>query len=598
MRQRSHLRSLVLVGATVAWLSSPAAAQTPTRYVKSLSRAVGSYAGSQRTTLSFDFGHGFTEIDDIRIDWAGSVQPGTCQSASGQYPCGGEMLTDLPGDGYGHWLASTTDPTFDEEVPLSPLFNQSTSFLRDGAGTISLGLGSIGIPPEDSVLVWPQGEITRANLVVVGVAASTTCGDGVIDPLESCDDGNTTAGDGCNELCLVESFFQCSGEPSVCTPSPVGIRMVLPSDTIPLSETQGPRDVVADPAGDLFVAFIGSDHVARVAPGGETSVFIDTAIPPLGYLHSPAYLAVGAAGDLFVAESDAAFDRVLRRTADGSLTVVLDENGDGGANPLGDPQGLATDDAGNLYVSGYTHVFEVPPGGPPSVLLDPTGDGVTAPIGLQAPTVDGQGNVYVPDYAGKVVFKITAQGSVSVFVDATGNGSGYPLYGPRSVLAAPDGTLYIANQINDDVLAVDPTGTVSLVIGPDGDGLGHALVAPWGLALDPTGWLYVGGAGSDNVFEVDLKGGGAVRQILDADGDGQGNDFNGPRGIAVTPEGVVYVAGTYSANVFEITLDHPAAEPPAVPGLGTGMLGLLALALAAAGTWGARARLHHEGSAG
>ena len=43
------------------------------------------------------------------------------------------------------------------------------------------------------------------------------CGDGIIVAAdEGCDDGNTVDGDGCSSVCLVESGFNCSGEPSVC----------------------------------------------------------------------------------------------------------------------------------------------------------------------------------------------------------------------------------------------------------------------------------------------------------------------------------------------------------------------------------------------
>lgn len=45
----------------------------------------------------------------------------------------------------------------------------------------------------------------------------TVCGDGVIDsPPETCDDGNTSNGDGCSSVCAVSSGWTCSGEPSTC----------------------------------------------------------------------------------------------------------------------------------------------------------------------------------------------------------------------------------------------------------------------------------------------------------------------------------------------------------------------------------------------
>ena len=44
------------------------------------------------------------------------------------------------------------------------------------------------------------------------------CGDGTVDPMEKCDDGNTAGGDGCSPACNVEPGWTCTGTaPSVCT---------------------------------------------------------------------------------------------------------------------------------------------------------------------------------------------------------------------------------------------------------------------------------------------------------------------------------------------------------------------------------------------
>ncbi|WNG26075.1 DUF4215 domain-containing protein [Cystobacter fuscus] len=42
------------------------------------------------------------------------------------------------------------------------------------------------------------------------------CGDGVISPREECDDGNSTANDGCSATCGIEPAYGCTGEPSRC----------------------------------------------------------------------------------------------------------------------------------------------------------------------------------------------------------------------------------------------------------------------------------------------------------------------------------------------------------------------------------------------
>jgi fibro-slime domain-containing protein len=51
------------------------------------------------------------------------------------------------------------------------------------------------------------------------------CGDGVVGPTEACDDGNASDGDGCSARCKFEPGFQCTGEPSTCSPATCGNHM-------------------------------------------------------------------------------------------------------------------------------------------------------------------------------------------------------------------------------------------------------------------------------------------------------------------------------------------------------------------------------------
>ncbi len=44
-----------------------------------------------------------------------------------------------------------------------------------------------------------------------------TCGDGVVERSEQCDDGNTTNGDGCSRLCQIEANWDCPTEGKPCT---------------------------------------------------------------------------------------------------------------------------------------------------------------------------------------------------------------------------------------------------------------------------------------------------------------------------------------------------------------------------------------------
>jgi cysteine-rich repeat protein len=46
---------------------------------------------------------------------------------------------------------------------------------------------------------------------------SATCGNGIQDFGEQCDDGGTDSGDGCSSVCQVENGWMCAGTPSLCT---------------------------------------------------------------------------------------------------------------------------------------------------------------------------------------------------------------------------------------------------------------------------------------------------------------------------------------------------------------------------------------------
>jgi len=57
-----------------------------------------------------------------------------------------------------------------------------------------------------------------APAVTTLVGGGPTCGDGVVESPEVCDDGGTATGDGCDASCEVEAGWTCDGaDPTVCT---------------------------------------------------------------------------------------------------------------------------------------------------------------------------------------------------------------------------------------------------------------------------------------------------------------------------------------------------------------------------------------------
>ena len=53
--------------------------------------------------------------------------------------------------------------------------------------------------------------------VIHFTTGTAVCGDSQVGTGETCDDGNATAGDGCSDMCAIETGWTCSGTPSVCS---------------------------------------------------------------------------------------------------------------------------------------------------------------------------------------------------------------------------------------------------------------------------------------------------------------------------------------------------------------------------------------------
>jgi cysteine-rich repeat protein len=59
-----------------------------------------------------------------------------------------------------------------------------------------------------------------------GGIVAAVCGNGTLEALEKCDDGNQKGADGCGAACQIEAGFACAGAPSLCSknPSCVGLQ--------------------------------------------------------------------------------------------------------------------------------------------------------------------------------------------------------------------------------------------------------------------------------------------------------------------------------------------------------------------------------------
>ena len=243
-------------------------------------------------------------------------------------------------------------------------------------------------------------------------------------------------------------------------------------------------------------------------------------------------LAVDAAGNLYI--DDGQNHVVRKVNTAGIISTVAGNgspgfSGDGGpatSAQLNFPAGIALDSAGNLYIadSSNSRVRKVDPSGIITTYAGNgnvrySGDGVPAtttavdrPEGI---ATDSAGNVYVSETSSSRVRKIAPDGIISTVAGVTAGTNGFSgdggpataatLYGPVGLVVDPAGNLYIADNVNGRVRKVDAAGIITTYAGtgggtastPIGDG-GPATSAYIGVgkdvALDSAGNLYIAGS--------------------------------------------------------------------------------------------------------
>jgi hypothetical protein len=183
----------------------------------------------------------------------------------------------------------------------------------------------------------------------------------------------------------------------------------------------GPSGVVADAAGNLYVADTLNDTIRKVTSAGMVSTIAGAAgasgatdsLGTAARFFGPQGLAIDGTGDLYVADTN---NGTIRKvvTATGAVTTVAGLAGIAGsadgATSQGRfhyPSGVAVDSSGNLYVADTDNdaLREVSPSGAVTTIAGNAGtsgsaDGLGSAARFNFPTgiaVDNAGNIYVAD---------------------------------------------------------------------------------------------------------------------------------------------------------------------------------------------------------
>jgi serine/threonine-protein kinase len=279
------------------------------------------------------------------------------------------------------------------------------------------------------------------------------------------------------------------------------------------------RWMIAGAAALLLVSAIGvTGYLGTRASSASSSsmskpVSGQTVLPFNGidFRLSPGGVALDKAGDVFVT-SEGMYGRVVELPAGSSTPTVLPFSG------LYQPQGLAVDNAGAVYVADFNNrVIKLAAGSNNQTVLGFTG--LNYPEGV---AVDGQGDVYVVDRGNSRVLKLAPGSNTQTVLSFTG------LKNPDGVAVDPAGNVYVTDTDNNRVLELAAGAATQTVLPFTG------VSVPWGIAVDNTGTVYVTEHDGNQVMK--LVSGSNTPTLLPLTG------LNTPLGVTVDNAANVYVA--------------------------------------------------------
>jgi trimeric autotransporter adhesin len=367
------------------------------------------------------------------------------------------------------------------------------------------------------------------------------------------------------------------------------------------AQLQGPFGIAVDADGNLYIADLDNFRIRAVSPGGIITTLVGNGTngysgdggPALGaQLGFPAGVALDRSGRLYIADSGNS--RIRQVSPAGIISTVAGNgiyaySGDGGQAAraqLIDPGGVAVDSNGNVYVADArnSRVRKVSPGGNITTVAGNgtngySGDGGPAiNAGFSAPqgiAVDGSGNLYIADYYGYRVRKVSAGGIVST---VAGGGSAFPGDGGLATSAflgnvygiAVDngGNIYFSLPASGRVRKVSPAGIITTL--PV-----SGVRRPQGISLDNAGNLYIADADAYSNQILKFSPDGATTPVAGGgfftrDGiPAVQAELNSPQSVAVDGAGSLYIAQMNSL----IRKVSPDGIIHTIAGQGTGYAG-------------------------
>jgi hypothetical protein len=225
--------------------------------------------------------------------------------------------------------------------------------------------------------------------------------------------------------------------------------------------------LVAEPYNSYIRRIAAGSRIVSTVAGDGTRAYADGAATAAKF-QSPRGIAVNAAGTIFVADCQNDRIRTISVTGEvstlaggllppaGTSTLYFAQDGVGSGAAFQCPSGMVLDPVSNTLIVADQNTFRIRRVAMDGTVTTIAGSGIRGSSDSEYATaatftwptdvgIDSAGNIYVADYTGLTVRRITPGGVVTTVASGSTTFRGVP-YG---IGVAPDGTVYVGEGGND-----------------------------------------------------------------------------------------------------------------------------------------------------
>jgi sugar lactone lactonase YvrE len=236
-----------------------------------------------------------------------------------------------------------------------------------------------------------------------------------------------------------------------------------------------PRSVAVDASGNVFVADYGNHLIRKITSFGVVTTFAGTGtfgnsdgVGPAASFNSPNSIAIDSSGNIYVADLD---NNLVRKITSAGVVSTLagsgvqgNSNGTGTLATFNQPNGIAVDPSGNVYVAEQVNalVRKITNTGVVTTLAGSgnvgTADGTGTAASFSYPwniAVDANSNLYLTDASAHLIRKITPAGVVTKVAgsgapgNSNGTGALATFRNPNGIAVDGLGAIYVGDQYNN-----------------------------------------------------------------------------------------------------------------------------------------------------